>query len=137
MATSYRCQPLRYTPKPSTILMIPERRSTTRLTTVDLQAKSIGIVVGKAAESLDQFPIGRMFKLTLQNGADGTRRDVSRSSGRKTSRRTQPRRPEPGEPSIYFEGFGSPDVTHLKPELRSEAFGFTQRSATRSSGQAR
>jgi hypothetical protein len=54
---------------------------------VDLQAKSIGIVagtgesqtffvVGKAAESLDQLPIGRMFKLTLQNGADGTRRDV-------------------------------------------------------------
>ena len=54
---------------------------------VDLQSKSIEaeigtgrsrtfLVVGKAAERLDQLAIGRRFKLTFQESDNGTRHDV-------------------------------------------------------------
>ena len=57
-----------------------------RVVAVDLAAKSIRIeggtgssqvlfVVGKAAGNLDQLPIGRMFKLTLEDD-DGSARQV-------------------------------------------------------------
>lgn len=58
-----------------------------KVVAVDLAAKSIRIedgkggglvlfVVGKAAESLDQLPIGQTFKLTVRDGDDGTHREV-------------------------------------------------------------
>lgn len=58
-----------------------------KIVAVDLQAKSIRVdvgtgqsqtyfVVGKAAESLDQLPIGRTFKLTFQNSDDPARQVV-------------------------------------------------------------
>jgi hypothetical protein len=58
-----------------------------KVVAVDLEAKLIRtddgaghtrslLVVGKPAETLDQLPIGRMFKLTLRNSDDGTRQEV-------------------------------------------------------------
>ncbi len=66
---------------------VKAREIVARVVAVDLQSKSIRIengtgpsqlvsVVGEAAESLDQLPIGRTFKLTYQDSTDGTRRDV-------------------------------------------------------------
>ena len=64
---------------------------------VDLQAKSIRAVIGtesqafpvdgKAAESLDELPIGRTFKLTLQDGDDGTRRVVAIKRAKQPSKK--------------------------------------------------
>jgi hypothetical protein len=66
---------------------------------VDLQLKSIEIavgsrqsqtflVVGKAAERLDQLPIGRMFKLTIQDGGDPTQQVVVAIKRAKNSLKT-------------------------------------------------
>jgi hypothetical protein len=58
-----------------------------KIVAVDLAAKSIRIesgtgpsevllAVDKAAESLDELPVGQMFKLTVRDGTDGKRREV-------------------------------------------------------------
>jgi hypothetical protein len=58
-----------------------------KIVAVDLAAKSIRIegdpgstqvlyAVGKAAEHLDELPVGEKFKLTVRDGDDGNRREV-------------------------------------------------------------
>ncbi len=58
-----------------------------KVVAVNLQAKSIEAdvemgqtqtfpVVGKAAERLDQLPVGQMFTLTFQDSDDGTRHEI-------------------------------------------------------------
>jgi hypothetical protein len=59
----------------------------TRVLAVDLEAKQIRTsdgagasqslrVIGKPADRLGELPIGRTFKLTLQDTDDGTRKEV-------------------------------------------------------------
>jgi hypothetical protein len=59
-----------------------------KIVAVDLAAKSIRVesgtgpsevflAVGKAAESLDELPVGQKFKLTVRDGSTGKREVVS------------------------------------------------------------
>jgi hypothetical protein len=63
------------------------REVVAKVVAVNLQSKSIEAdidtgqsqifpVVGKAAERLDQLPVGHIFTLTFQDSGDGTRHEV-------------------------------------------------------------